>query len=111
MFLELYPIVIAIEIWGQVLENKRLLIYTDNKALVPVINKQTSKHALAMILIRRLVFACLKYNILIQAEHIAGVYNDLADCLSRQQVQVFLKKCPQAAKEPVQIPMLPETLT
>ena len=107
MILELYPIVIAIELWAYVLENKRLLIFTDNYALVSVINKKTSKNALAMILVRRLVLACLKHNVFVLAQHITGVYNRLADALSRQEIAVFLKDCPNAAKNPIALPPLP----
>jgi hypothetical protein len=36
MLLELYSIVIALEIWGSELMNKRLVILTDSMALVAV---------------------------------------------------------------------------
>jgi hypothetical protein len=48
MLLELYPIVLALKIWGSELMNKRLVIHTDNMALVAVLQKLTSKDALAM---------------------------------------------------------------
>ena len=110
MILELYPIVIALECWGPVLENKRLLILTDNQALVSVINKQTSKNLTVMILIRRLVRSCLKHNVLVLADHLSGVQNFLSDALSRLQVSRFLSQCPTAAAEPIRIPELPPSL-
>ena len=36
--LELYPIVLAVQIWGNRLANGRIMFYTDNQALVPIIN-------------------------------------------------------------------------
>ena len=39
--LELYPIVAAVVIWGPRWKNKTLCFYTDNEALVSIINKQT----------------------------------------------------------------------
>lgn len=40
---ELFPIVVALELWGTVLENKKILFMTDNMAIVHAINKQTCK--------------------------------------------------------------------
>ena len=60
-FLELFPITLAVHIWGATMANSCVLFFTDNAALVDIINKQTSKHKQAMILIRDLVLSCLKY--------------------------------------------------
>ena len=51
-FLEYFPIVIALHIWGSTMANKCVCFVTDNSALVDVINRQTSKHKLIMILVR-----------------------------------------------------------
>ncbi|CAC5404405.1 unnamed protein product [Mytilus coruscus] len=93
-FLELYPIVLAVEIWGYQFENQYINFHTDNIALVSVINKQTSKDALNMFLIRRLVLHCLRNNVNFKAKHIYGSKNVLADALSRQQVQKFHRLAP-----------------
>ena len=111
MILELYPIVLALEVWGELLQNKRIMIMTDNQALVPVINKQTSKDPTAMILVRRLVLSCLKNNILFKAEHVPGVLNGPADALSRLKIDTFRKMCPNAANQPMPIPPLPYHLS
>ena len=42
-----------------------------------------------MVFVRRLVLACLKFNILFRARHVPGVKNILADSLSRLQVSKF----------------------
>lgn len=52
---ELLPIVLAIEIWGRILSNKKILFKTDNKAVAEIINNQTSKEKI-MSLVRRLVY-------------------------------------------------------
>ena len=83
--LELFPIVLALEIWGDELRNKAIRLHCDNLALVHIINKQTSKEPLTMVLIRRIVLHCLTYNIAFQAEHIPGKINTLADSLSHLQ--------------------------
>lgn len=59
----LFPIVLAVEIWGNVLTNHKLLFFTDNAAVVDIINNTTSKDKVIMKLVRRLVLAALKYNI------------------------------------------------
>lgn len=42
---ELYPIVLAIEIWEEDIKNKKVLFMSDNfvKIVVQIINKQSSK--------------------------------------------------------------------
>ena len=57
VILELFPIVLAIEVWGSQLQNKQIYINTDNEALVHILNKQSSSDKLitCMILIRFLV--------------------------------------------------------
>ena len=42
--LELFPIVIALHIWGPCMANRCVAFYTDNTAIVDIINRQTSKH-------------------------------------------------------------------
>ena len=41
--LEFYPILLAINIWGHLLQNKCLLFHSDNMAVVSIINKFSSK--------------------------------------------------------------------
>ena len=110
MLLELYPIVIAMEIWGPQLQNKQITLFTDNFGLVPVLTKHTSRDSLVMILIRRLVLCCLRNNIVLQARWIKGSKNVLADFLSRLQIDKFKKACPWADKVPTSVPALPKLL-
>ena len=60
-FLELFPIVLSLHIWGPLMANKCVVFYTDNAAIVDVINHQTSKHPLVMILVHDLVLINLTY--------------------------------------------------
>ncbi|XP_033758566.1 uncharacterized protein LOC117340891 [Pecten maximus] len=104
--LELYPIVLAILAWGDQLKHKCIRFFTDNQALVPVINKQSSRDPILMRLVRKLVLSCLNYNILFKCVHIRGHDNSLADALSRLQVEKFKKLCPSASPEPTQVQSL-----
>ena len=108
--LELYPIVVAVELWGPALRNKRILIRTDNQALVSVLTKQTSKEPLVMILVRRLVLFCLRFNLILSALHIPGIKNQIADALSRLQMKEFRDRAPWADKVATAIPCLPAQL-
>jgi uncharacterized membrane protein len=40
-FLEMFPIVVAINIWGASLKNKKILFHNDNQAVVAILNKKT----------------------------------------------------------------------
>ncbi|MES9881803.1 MAG: reverse transcriptase domain-containing protein [Sedimenticola sp.] len=71
-FLELYPIVLAVNVWGSLWRNHCVRFYTDNLALVHILNKQTSKDKQIMKLVRSLVLACLHFNVLFRSSHVPG---------------------------------------
>ena len=92
---ELLPIVVSCAIWGCDMAGCHIRSLCDNAAVVVVINKHTSKHPMAMHLLRCLFFIiCARSNI---AEHIAGVSNEAADALSRNNLPAFFLKVPSAA--------------
>ena len=108
--LELYPIVIAAEIWGHLMANRCVVFFTDNRALVDIINKQTAKERGVMVLIRHLVLCCLRHNILFRSKHVLGVLNRECDLLSRLQVEEFRHLASRADEQPTAVPqhLLPE---
>ena len=91
--------------------NRCVAFYTDNAAIVDIINRQTSKHQLVMILVRDLVLTSLKYNILFRALHIPGVHNSGADYISSFQVEQFKQISPEADVPPTPVPanLLPQS--
>ena len=109
-FLELFPIVLAVHIWGSHMSNRGVLFFTDNSALVDIINKQTSKHKSVMVLLRDLVLSCLSYDILFRAQHVPGLQKSQADNISRFQVESFKELAPDADEFPTTVPtnLLPE---
>ena len=109
-FLELLPIIISLHVWGCQMSNKCVSLFTDNAALVDIINKQTSKHPMIMILVRDLVLTSLLHNILFRAYHVPGVDNTRADLISRLQIVDFRKAFPDADPEPTHVPetLLPQ---
>lgn len=100
---ELFSIILTLEAWGPHLCNKCITFHSDNEAVVFIINKQSSKEPMLMKLVRRLVIATFKYNILFKAVHIPGVQNTLAIHLLRNQVDKFLEECnfPQPMAETI----------
>ena len=81
-FLELFPVVVALCIWGEQLKNKKVIFNIDNQSVVHIINKKSSKSVRVMSLVRHLVLSTLQYNIMTKALHISGISNKIADALS-----------------------------
>lgn len=103
-FLEFFPIVIALHVWGTHMTDRCVMFTTDNAALVDIINRQTSKHPLIMMLVRDLVLSALKHNILFRARHIPGINNTRADLISRLQVDQFKQIAPGMDEAPTLVP-------
>ena len=102
--LEFFPIVLASEIWGPLMRNKCIVFFSDNQAVVEIINKQTSKDRSIMVLLRHFVLSTLKYNILFHAKHIASCINRKSDALSRLQVEKFRLLAPSADPQLTPVP-------
>ena len=77
-----------------IFRDRCITFFTDNEALVHVINKSTCRDTSLMIFVRKLVLVCLKNNILFKAKHISGFKNTLADALSRLQIQRLKELAP-----------------
>ena len=54
-FLELFPVVVALCIWGEHLKIKKIIFNIDNQSVVHIINKKSSKYVRVMSLVRHLV--------------------------------------------------------
>ena len=111
--LEFYPLLLAVTVFSQVLENKRVLFNSDNMAVVQAVNSQTSKSPQLMVLLRMFVFVCLKSNIACRARHIQGIKNVRADRLSRLKFDEDYLINNHLQVNPVQVPahLMPEQLT
>ena len=81
-------------IWGSRLQNKKVKFYIDNRALVDIINTQTSKSKRVMALMRPFILYTLQNNIIFRARHIEGKNNEIADAISRQQWDRFRRLAP-----------------
>ncbi|XP_031749215.1 uncharacterized protein LOC116407638 [Xenopus tropicalis] len=105
-FLELFPIIVAVELWGRELSNKSVLFRSDNMATVLAVNNLTSSSRPVLALLRHLVLRCLQLNISFRAKHIPGEINEIADALSRFQWNRFRGLAPAAEQEGERCPDL-----
>ena len=102
--LELYPITVAINMWGHLIKNRCINLISDNLSVVYILNSFTSKDNHLMTLLRHLVLDCMKHNILIKATHIRSHENLTADLLSRGQVHKALQVAPHLDKKGTTVP-------
>ena len=102
--LEIFPIYIALKLWGPCLSNRCIMLMSDNMAVVHILNKFTSKEPLIMSIVRLIVHLCMVHNILIRSTHVLGKNNCIADMLSRSQEEEMLKKFPHMDARPTIFP-------
>lgn len=103
-YMELYPIVVSALLWGHEWSEKRILFHCDNTATVCIINKGRSKSKDIMQLMRRLTWCMFQHNFVLHAVHVPGKENNIADSLSRQQMERFKQLAPTASPIPCSCP-------
>ena len=81
--LELMAILVAARLWAPKLVGRRLLVYSDNKPSVSVLNSGRSKDKILNKCLRELWLLAATYEFEIKALHIRGTENRLPDYLSR----------------------------
>lgn len=102
---ELFPIVLALELWSCHFQNKKVLFLSDNMAVVEVLNKKSCRDKALMKLLRRLVLVSLRFNIHFRAKHIPGKLNVTADRLSRFKFQEAFQETPHLHRQQTKIPV------
>ena len=88
-YLELYAVTAAFLTWGKLIQNQRVLIHCDNKAVVEMLNKSTSSCKNCMDLLRLVIMDNLINNRRVYAEYVKSADNNFADVLSRLQLSRF----------------------
>ena len=101
---EMVPVVIAVAVWGRPWSSSAVQVFSDNMAVVCAISSGSARDPLLMHFLPCLHFFCAHFQIILRAQHIAGVLNTAADALSRDKRNVFLSCFPQAPTEPSQVP-------
>ena len=101
---ELFAINIACHLWGSQWTSKRIKFFCDNQGVVEVINSKKSKIPRIMDLVRDLTLCTLQHNFFFHAVHVPGKDNNIADSLSRFQMERFRQLAPQSNAAPDTIP-------
>ncbi|XP_061585356.1 uncharacterized protein LOC133450379 [Cololabis saira] len=101
---EIYPISVAAILWGHEWTRKSILIYSDNLAVVDIINKGRSNSSSIMPFMRRLVWHSVIHQYILRAAHVPGHSNTIADSLSRFSFQKFRSLAPHADPSPTPVP-------
>ncbi|XP_066431505.1 uncharacterized protein [Eleutherodactylus coqui] len=99
VLLELFPIVVAITLWGNHFRDRKVRFHCDNMGVVQVINNLSASSPPVVNLLRQLVLEALSLNMWVVAVHVPGVENSIADALSRFQWERFRTLAPGAEKE------------
>ncbi|KAM4748826.1 uncharacterized protein WCC33_006225 [Rhinophrynus dorsalis] len=103
-FLQLFPIVVAIELWWRELGNRSVTFWSDNLGVVQAVNNLSSGSLPVVRLLRKLVLGCMRHNIQFKAIHVPGANNGIADALSRGQMERFFRLAQRAARTGVKFP-------
>ena len=107
---ELFPIVVACSMWHPFLTGKHLQFWHDNLSVVAIINSGRSKTPRIMDLVQQLVLLSMQHNFVVCTRLVPGVSKEIADALSRFQMQHFPSLAPHADQSPCTIPPLVMTI-
>ena len=84
-WLELKTVLLALKKFHNILQGKVVLVATDNSTVVAQVNKQGGTHSWDLCaLLWQILTWCAKHRITLQARHIPGCLNVIADNLSRK---------------------------
>ena len=75
---ELVPVVISVAIWGQYWAKHKVLVRSDNMAVVHALTAGTARNPLLMHLLHCLHFFMANHQIGIEGRHMAGIHNTAA---------------------------------
>ena len=73
--LKLILIAVAITLWADNLQDKHVILFSDNQTVVTMVNKSTSPCPYCMPLIRLIVMHCLYHNIELKCHYLPGFQN------------------------------------
>ena len=104
-FKELFAIVAAVITWGSQWEGKRIVFVTDNLPITQIWHIGTSRSSDIMVLVRKLYLLAAEFGFSASLKHILGVFNPVADALSRLQVLKFKQLVPDAEEVATTLPL------
>lgn len=89
VLLELFPVVLVVELWGSSFRDLKVSFQGDNMGVVQVSNRVLASSPPVIRLLQHLALRCLQLNVFNHAIHLPGVENVIADELSRFQWDRF----------------------
>lgn len=106
-FLEMLGLTYAVATFGHLWAGRKITFRSDCLPVVQAIEKGSTPKRKLMQLLRHLQTLAARHAFVFRCVHIAGLDNQLADALSRNDLQGFRRLCPQANLTPEQIVPLP----
>ena len=101
---ELLPIVLACAVWGDRWRNASVRVFYDNMAIVAIVNSGYSRVTSIMHLIRCLFFIRVRFNLHLEATHIPGALNHLANADSCDNIAFLFSRVSAAPLSQTPIP-------
>ena len=106
--LELWTVIIALELWGDKLQGHRVQVFCDNQPSVTLINSGRTRGSLTSACLREIAYLCSVCEMEVRACHISSEANRLADYSSRlvtdnENLYKFLKEADFQTQE-VKVP-------
>ena len=99
---EMINIIVALKTWGHLWQGKKVLLKTDNMAVVHICNKGYTRDIHLAAYVRNIWLWASKYDIEMTVAHIQGCKNNVADLLSRwQDTRETCEILQRQIKEPV----------
>ena len=86
--LEMLNVIVALKVWAQYWQDKKITLYCDNMAVVEVITSGKTKDSFLATCARNIWLITAIFNIQLQVVHVPGKANTIADLLSRWTVTV-----------------------
>ena len=102
--LDLFTIVMALELWTSEVTGKWIILCSDSSATVGWLNRKRALILAAMQLIRHLTLTCLKFQIVVKAVHLEGIKNRICDQINRRKMHQMLQENPQMDPMPTPLP-------
>ena len=89
---ESITVILAAKRWAPLWLNKKIIIHTDSKTAMSVLNKGTCHNSIVMEALRDIFWFSIKYNFELVAVHITGIDNVTSDAASRLHRPNYLAK-------------------
>ncbi len=80
---ELWAVIVALKTWSHLIQGRKLVLLTDNTAVLEVINRGRTSDDLAQNMLREVVWLCVQKSAWLKMKYVASHDNTLPDLLSR----------------------------